>query len=172
VTFFSGFGFCCEKALFREYLEEGEFVVAGFSYGAQKALKEVLSRLEEGRRVERLQLLSPAYFDHLPKALKVREIENFMRNPDLYMRLFYRKAAYPYTGDVAPFTRRPELSQLKELLFFQWKGEELERLREAGVVLEVYIGSLDKIVPPQRVAEFFKAYGTLYQIEGVGHLLR
>jgi hypothetical protein len=42
MKFYSGFGFWNEKELFSEYLEDREFVVAGFSYGAQKALIDAI----------------------------------------------------------------------------------------------------------------------------------
>ena len=60
MRFYSGFGFWNEKELFKEYLEEGEFVVAGFSYGAQKAL---IDAVHTSKRVDKLQLLSPAFFN-------------------------------------------------------------------------------------------------------------
>mgnify|MGYP006872616152 CR=1 FL=1 len=38
MRFYSGFGFWNERELFKEYIDDNEFCVAGFSYGAQKAL--------------------------------------------------------------------------------------------------------------------------------------
>ncbi|MDX4071839.1 alpha/beta hydrolase, partial [Aliarcobacter skirrowii] len=35
-NFFSGFCFFNESSLFEEYLQDGDFVVSGFSYGAIK----------------------------------------------------------------------------------------------------------------------------------------
>jgi pimeloyl-ACP methyl ester carboxylesterase len=172
VEFFSGFGFKNEKALFKEILERGEFVVAGFSYGAQQALEYTLQKLQRSERVQKLQLISPAYFNELPKAIKLKEIQNFAKNPKLYMRFFYKKAAYPYKGDLKLFQREPELSELKALLFYDWEKEKLRRVVSSGVEIEVYIGEMDKIVDPVKTKKFFQEFGTVYCIKEVGHILR
>ena len=172
MKFFSGFGFANEWILFKEYLDRGEYTVAGFSYGAQKALGHALELHQKGERIQKLQLLSPAYFDHLPRPIKQKEIVNFAKNPKAYMRFFYKKALYPATFDIEPFTKEPTLAELKELLFFEWRGEELQKLQEAGVQIEIYLGELDKIVDASKAQEFFKEYGVSYLIKGVGHLLR
>ncbi len=171
MKFFSGFGFANEWILFKEYLDRGEYTVAGFSYGAQKALQYAL-QLYQKERIQKLQLLSPAYFDHLPRPIKQKEIVNFAKNPKAYMRFFYKKALYPATFDIEPFTKEPTLAELKELLFFEWRGEELQELKDAGVQIEIYLGELDKIVDASKAQEFFKEYGVSYLIKGVGHLLR
>ncbi len=172
MRFFSGFGFRGEKALFKEYLDFDMYNLAGFSYGAQKALQEAVKDVKEGKRVQKLQLLSPAFFNTLPKRIKLKELENFVKNKKLYMDFFYKKAAYPYRGDITPFKAEPELSALKELLFFIWRDEDLRLLKDAGVEIEVYQGDFDKIVNPKEVEEFFAPFASLYMIKGVGHLLR
>ncbi len=172
MLFFSGFGFRAEKALFREYLDSGEFVIAGFSRGAQRALVEALQKIERGERLQKLQLLATAYFDYLPKAAKHKEILTFAKNPEAYMRFFYKKAAYPAMLDLAPFKAQPTLGELKELLLFSWDGSKLARLRDLGVEIEVYLGEYDTIVDSKKCAAFFKPYATIYIIRGAGHLLR
>ncbi len=173
MKFFSGFGFANEWILFKEYLDRREYMVAGFSYGAQKALQYALQLNEKRERIQKLQLLSPAYFDHLPRPIKQKEIVSFAKNPKAYMRFFYKKVLYPATfDDIEPFTKEPTLAELKELLFFEWRGEELQKLQEAGVQIEIYLGELDKIVDASKAHEFFKEYGVSYLIKGVGHLLR
>ena len=57
--YFSGFCFADESELFSDYLENNEFTVCGFSYGAIKAFEEVLN---SDLRVDKLQLFSPAFF--------------------------------------------------------------------------------------------------------------
>jgi len=173
MRFFSGFGFKNEKPLFKEFLEEGEFNLAGFSYGAQKAFKEALNSLKEGKRVGKLQLLSPAFFNSLPPEVKKKELLSFTKNPQVYLRFFYKKALYPALElNISPFKDTPSLAQLKELLFFEWKKEELEELKDNGVELEVFLGEFDKIIKPLEAYEFFKPFGVVYYMKGVGHLLR
>ena len=68
MKYFSGFSLCNEEELFSDFLEEGEFNVAGFSFGAQNALEYVLST---DKRVDKLQLLSPAFFDYNYKIIEL-----------------------------------------------------------------------------------------------------
>lgn len=172
MQYFSGFGFRNEKVLFLEYLKRDEFVIAGFSYGAQKALQEALKRVQEGQRVDTLQLLAPAYFNYLPKAIKHKEILNFVKNQELYMRLFYKKACYPAKLDIRKFQSEPTLGELKELLLYEWKEEDLAFLQKKGVAIEVFVGTEDKIVQSSEVERFFSPYATVYLIKGAGHCLR
>ncbi len=172
MRFFSGFGFANEWILFKDFLDRGEYTVAGFSYGAQKALRYVLELYRKGERIQKLQLLSPAYFNGLSRSIKQKEIVNFAKNPGTYMRFFYKKALYPATIDIKPFIKEPTLAELKELLFFEWRGEELQELRDGKVEIEIYLGELDKIVDTSKAHQFFKEYGVSYLIKGVGHLLR
>ncbi len=172
MLFFSGFGFRNEKALFRDYLKVGDFTIAGFSYGAQRALEEAKKRVQKGERVESLQLFSPAYFNELPKPIKLKELQNFTKNGELYMRFFYKKAAYPWEGNLEPFKKEPSLGELKALLFYEWKSNDLQLLKDAGVDIEVYLGSMDKIVDSERAKEFFKPFAIIYTIKDAGHLLR
>ncbi len=172
MQFFSGFGFRAEKVLFRQYLDPGEFTVAGFSRGAQRAFLEALRKVQQGERLQKLQLLAPAYFDYLPKASKHKEILTFAKNPEAYMRFFYKKVVYPATLDITPFKAQPTLGELKELLLFTWDGSKLAQLREMGVEIEVYLGEYDTIIDSKKCAAFFKPYATIYTIRGAGHLLR
>ena len=172
MLFFSGFGFRTEKVLFREFLDFGEFTIAGFSRGAQRAFLEALRKVERGERLQKLQLLAPAYFDYLPKAAKHKEILTFAKNPEAYMRFFYKKVAYPAKLDITPFKVQPTLGELKELLLFTWDSSKLAQLRKMGVEIEVYLGEYDTIVDSKKCAAFFKPYATIYTIRGAGHLLR
>ncbi len=172
MRFFSGFGFRSEKLLFLEYLERGEFVIAGFSYGAQKALQETLRLIEEKRRVDKLQLLSPAFFNDLSKERKHKEIVAFAKNPQAYLNFFYKKALYPAKIDIAKFKAQPTLGELKELLLFEWKEEQLQRVQQSGVAIEVYLGTEDKIVDTTLAKRFFTPFAQVFTIKGAGHLLR
>ena len=86
MRFYSGFGFWNEKELFSEYLEEGEFVVAGFSYGAQKAL---IDAIDSKKRVDKLQLLSPAFFNNNPKFIKL-QLNSYKQKKKDYKRKVQR----------------------------------------------------------------------------------
>ena len=93
MRFYSGFGFWNEKELFSEYLEEGEFVVAGFSYGAQKAL---IDAIDSKKRVDKLQLLSPAFFNNNPKFIKL-QLNSYKQKKKDYVKQFYQNTKHPLT---------------------------------------------------------------------------
>ena len=70
MLFFSGFSLTREEYLFDEYLNSSSYCVSGFSYGAIKAFKDVQKRLESAKRVDTLQLISPAFFRQKIRSLK------------------------------------------------------------------------------------------------------
>ena len=66
MKYFNGFSLNGEKELFKEYLIDSEFSVAGFSYGAIEAFEYVYNGKD---RVDRLILLSPAFFKIVKRVL-------------------------------------------------------------------------------------------------------
>lgn len=80
MKYFSGFGFSGEEQLFLRFLETGEYDIAGFSYGAQLAIKEAL----KDSRVQRLTLLSPAFFQDTSNAFKKAQLAMFKKNTPGY----------------------------------------------------------------------------------------
>ena len=172
MRYFSGFGFQHEQLLFKDMLDRSEYSVAGFSYGAQRALEFALHAIEEGKRVQKLQLISPAYFNEMPKDVKHKQLVTFAKNQDAYMHFFYKKACYPASIDCSRFYAKASLGDLKRLLLYEWCKEDLQKIVESGVIVEVYVGELDKIIDPRKVEEFFKPYAQIYFIKGVGHILK
>ena len=160
MKYFSGFCLKNEKELFKEYLEEGEFVVAGFSYGAQKALDYVLTTKN---RVDKLQLLSPAFFDY-PKKIIDLNIKSFKENKDRYIKNFLKKAGFyekRYIGEC-------DEKELISLFTFDW-----EKIKEVkNVKIEVFLGEFDKIIALKKAREFFICYGDVYLIKKANHFLR
>ncbi len=160
MRFFSGFCLCNEKELFREYLEEGDFVVAGFSYGAQKAVEFVLNT---PYRVDKLQLLSPAYFSYHKKIIEMN-IKAFCKDKKSYIKNFLKKAGF---WDER-FLCDCELKDLKRLFYFDWN--KIKELRDVKV--EVFLGERDRIIDVKRAYEFFKEVGEVYYIKNANHFLR
>ena len=71
MKFYSGFSLKNEQGYFKEYMNHSDYCAAGFSYGAIKALLHVKEQLAKGRRIDVLQLFSPAFFSD--KGRKVQE---------------------------------------------------------------------------------------------------
>ena len=172
MRFYSGFGFWNEKELFSEYLEEGEFVVAGFSYGAQKAL---IDAIDSKKRVDKLQLLSPAFFNNNPKFIKL-QLNSYKQKKKDYVKQFYQNTKHPLTEkeikklNIEKYYDKTETYQLEELLNFNWGI--IEHIKNKNIDIEIFIGSEDKIIDVKKAVDFFKNYGKIYFIKGAGHLLK
>ena len=68
MIFFSGFLFQNEYSLFEKYINnslelKSDFVITGFSFGAIKALETSLQKISNGERVDKLQLISPIFYN-------------------------------------------------------------------------------------------------------------
>ena len=63
------------------------------------------------------------------------------------------------------------LEELEELLYHEWKKEELFQLREAGVTIEVYLGANDQIIEADIAKEFFQEVATVTYIKDGNHFL-
>ena len=160
MKFFSGFCLQGEKELFTDFLDESEFCVAGFSYGAQKALKYVLTSSE---RIDKLQLLSPAFFDYGEKLIKIN-LKAFKKNKKYYKENFFKKAGF-YNEKYITDCR---FEELMELFTFDW--EIIKNVKD--VKIEVFIGEYDKIIASKKAYDFFKKYAEVILIKKADHFLR
>ncbi|WP_300362102.1 pimelyl-ACP methyl ester esterase BioV [Hydrogenimonas sp.] len=172
MTFFSGFSLRNEAALFEEYLGEwrqNPYVVAGFSYGAIKAAEYVS---HTRKRVDRLLLLSPAYFLGRPKAFKKAQKIHYRKDPEAYLETFLKNAAFPSSLDLKPFLGPSSFEDLESLLDYPWPDTLFETLDEKGVKVETFLGGRDRIVDASAAHDFFRRHTTSYLFKPFGHLLR
>ena len=160
MKYFSGFCLCGEKGLFKEYLEDGEFVVAGFSKGAQDALEYVLNT---DKRVDKLQLISPAFFDYPEKMVELN-LRAFRKNKEEYVKNFLKKAGLEDFRYVCECTE----DELKRLFTFKW--EIINELKD--VKIEVFLGEFDRILALKKAYGFFKYRADVYLIKKENHFLR
>jgi len=165
MRYYSGFGFWEEKELFKEYLEDNEFIIAGFSYGAQKAL---IDAVHTTKRVDKLQLLSPAFFPKNPKFAKL-QINAYKKDKNSYIQNFLENVKYPKEINIEKYLDDTELYQLEEMFEFNWGL--IEYAKKKKIEIEVFIGEKDKIIDVKNATEFFKNYAKVYFIKDVGHLL-
>jgi len=169
MRYFSGFCLKGENELFDEFICKSELCVVGFSYGAQKALEYTLTCKE---RIDKLQLISPAFFMDKGEKFKKLQTLYFKKNPEQYCHNFLENITYPSTLDIKKYFKQDNLVELEELLSYNWDIDDLNKVKEKGVDIEVYLGSLDKIIDSLHVKNFFKEYATTYYIKNVGHTLR
>ena len=170
MRYFSGFGFGNEAELFGEWIPHGDTVVAGFSYGAQRALEYVLA---SSRRVDRLVLLSPAFFHDKNDAFVRLQLKHFKRDAAAYAEAFYANVAAPASIELSPYKSDMHLDDLQRLLTYRWEEEALRRIADRGTTIEVVLGGDDRIINAQAACDFFAPLvDATYLIKNAGHLLR
>lgn len=166
--FYSGFCLQNEQSLFEEYLINNELTLAGFSYGAIKAFEEAL---HSSKRIDVLQLFSPAFFQDKQEKFKRMQLMFFKKDAPGYCDNFLNNVVYPSSKNIEPFFRQGTYEELDELLHYVWDEEKVQALCNKGTKIEVYVGSEDKIVDANSIKEFFKPFATVYYIKECGHIL-
>ena len=169
MKFYSGFSLSNDEQLFRPYLKSSKYCVAGFSYGAIKAFRQVL---DSKTRVDRLQLFSPAFFQSRNDKFRRMQKMYYAKDKEAYLKSFFSSCFLPVQPDGSVLLTEGSSEELEELLSYEWKVDELKSLQERGIEIEVYLGSEDKIIEPQKAKEFFLPYATTYMINHAGHTLQ
>jgi predicted alpha/beta hydrolase family esterase len=169
MKYFSGFSFKNEQELFSEFLIDEEFVVAGFSYGAQKAIEYVYS---SNQRVNLLQLISPAYFND--KDIKFKRLQTlfFKKDKSQYQKNFLSNTLYPSNIDISKYIVDITLDDLESLLYYEWDKDKLKSISKRGTKIEVYLGDIDRVISYKESREFFIEDATIFTIKNSGHILR
>ncbi|MDA3909364.1 MAG: pimelyl-ACP methyl ester esterase BioV [Sulfurimonas sp.] len=171
MQFFSGFSLQNESYLFDEYLNRSDYSVSGFSYGAIKAFDYAKEQLASGKRVDTLQLMSPAFFQRKAAKFKKLQILAYTRNELIYMSQFMNGCFEPYEKKIVEHKQTTK-EELEELLSYEWDFEELQRLLDKGVKLEVYLGEKDNIIDVSGAKEFFLQVATVTYIKEANHFLQ
>ena len=169
--YFSGFCLQNDVELFKEYLEESDFNIAGFSYGAIKAFEYAICKVKKNKRVHKLQLFSPAFFQDQNKKYKRLQLMFFKKNELEYKNNFIENISKPSSINLDKYLTLGTYDQLEILLNYEWQKEDLELLIKAGVKIEVFLGSDDKIINSKNALEFFRHFSEVYYIKNVGHIL-
>ncbi len=167
--FYSGFSLQNEEELFKNYAIKNDFTLAGFSYGAIKAFQEALTT---NKRVDLLQLFSPAFFQIQEKKFLRMQLMFFKKDKISYTKEFLKNISYPSDTKVEKYFTQGAYEELDHLLSYVWKKEDLEKLIKKGTKIEVYLGSDDKIIDISKSSDFFKKYASVYYIKNVGHILQ
>ncbi|MDR0747232.1 MAG: pimelyl-ACP methyl ester esterase BioV [Helicobacteraceae bacterium] len=166
MIFFSGFGFANESALFDEWIDKIEFEAAGFSLGAIGAFERALLH---GERVERLTLLSPAFFQDRDDRFRRVQTLGFIKDSASYMRNFYALC-----GECDPkfYDRDPKRKDLEFLLNYVWQKERVAAIKNAEI--RVVLGGEDRVIDADKARDFFIDCGNVevMWIKKANHLLR
>lgn len=170
MKFYSGFSLKNEQGYFKEYMNHSDYCAAGFSYGAIKALLHVKEQLAKGRRIDVLQLFSPAFFQTKDEKFKKLQLMGYRKNSDAYLREFIKLCFSPYEKKIIEHDKN-SIEELEELLYYEWSIEELRELVDRGVRIEVYLGGKDAIIDAEGAREFFLHVATVTYIKDANHFL-
>jgi pimeloyl-ACP methyl ester carboxylesterase len=168
MRYFSGFLLDNEAEIFKEFLIDSDTTVAGFSYGACQAFEYAYNTKE---RVDRLILLSPAFFQNQKPSFKRTQLRYFKTSKDDYIKAFLQNISYPSNFSMQNYLQDGTTTQLQELLEYEWQRDKLQELQNRGVSIELFLGEKDAIIDASEAYEFFKDIVTTYYIKGVGHIL-
>jgi hypothetical protein len=168
MQYYSGFSLAHESTLFNRYLIADDFTIAGFSYGAIKAFEEVYKTT---KRIDRLQLFSPAFFQYENDQFKRLQLLSYKKDQQRYRDHFVRNITYPKKVNISGYLIEGTYHELHELMHYVWDQDKLAKLVERGVDIEVYLGEKDKIINSMAARDFFQPYATVYFIKEVGHIL-
>ncbi|WP_419769921.1 MAG: pimelyl-ACP methyl ester esterase BioV [Candidatus Marinarcus sp.] len=167
-SFRSGFCLHNEEALFEEYLEKNDFTLSGFSFGAQKVFEEAYS---SKNRVDKIQLISPAFFQNKDLKYKRMQLMFFKKDAKTYCENFLKNLLYPTHKSLEAYFSQGSYEELESLLYYVWDEKKLEELVLRGVKIEVFLGDKDKIIDASAVKAFFLPFATVYYIKNAGHIL-
>lgn len=167
--YFNGFSLQKEEELFSEYLIQSELCVAGFSYGAQKAFEYVYERKE---RIDRLILLSPAFFQTQKPSFIRTQLRYFEAGQEAYVKQFLANVTYPSSLDLSNYLKVGTKEELEALLTYTWDKQKIQEVLDRGTTIEVFLGKDDKIIDAEAAFGFFSELMTTYFIKDAGHLLK
>ncbi len=169
MKYFNGFSLQNEKELFTPYLTQSAYCVAGFSYGAQQAFEYVYHATE---RIDRLILLSPAFFQTQKPSFVRTQLRYFEAGQEAYVKQFLANAAYPSSFDLSKYLKVGTKEELEALLSYSWDKEKIQEVLDRGITIEVFLGENDKIIDAQVAFDFFRPLTTTYFMKRVGHILK
>jgi len=169
MIYFNGFALKGEEKFFSNKLIKNKFSVAGFSYGAQKAFEYAYNSTE---RIDRLILLSPAFFQNHKKSFIRTQLRYYKADEVSYTEQFLKNVTYPTDINLYDNLDTNKYEELEDLLSYVWEKEKILELIERGVSIEVFMGADDKIVNTEKNYEFFSELTTVYLFKNRGHLLQ
>lgn len=170
MKFFSGFSLQNDREFFKSFIKDTEYTVAGFSYGAILAFEHAKDMLENAKRVDTLQLFSPAFFETKSDQFKQLQLRGYKKNPQTYINKFIAGCFAPHAiKDIS--LRESDIEELEELLYYKWNLSALVELKKKGVVIEVYLGDKDQIIDTQGANNLFIEVATLTTIKDANHFL-
>ncbi|MDQ7046851.1 MAG: pimelyl-ACP methyl ester esterase BioV [Sulfurovum sp.] len=169
MKYFHGFSLENEEKLFSPYLLNSDYCVAGFSFGAQQALEYTY---ESTKRIDRLILLSPAFFQTQKQSFIRTQLRYFKAGEKAYVEQFISNVSTPSDIDLSSYLKVGLKEELESLLTYVWEKEKIKEIQDRGTTIEVFLGSEDKIIDAKATYDFFVPLATTYLLKNTGHLLK
>jgi len=169
MKYFNGFSLQYEEKLFTPYLINSDYCVSGFSYGAQQAFEYVY---HAKKRIDRLILLSPAFFQTQKSSFIRTQLRYFEAGQEAYVKQFLANATYPSSLNLSNYLKVGTKEELEALLTYHWDIKKIQEVLDRGITIEVFLGNKDKIIDAQEAFNFFLPLTTTYFMKGVGHVLK
>jgi hypothetical protein len=171
MKFYSGFSLRDEEIFFEDYINHSDYTINGFSYGAIKAFEDVKERLKSSKRVDTLQLFSPAFFQTKNEKFKKLQLMAYKKSEENYLNNFIDSCFAPYNKKKINHYQAT-YEELEKLLNYKWDLNELKNLSRNGIKIEVYLGGKDRIIDVDRAREFFLNVATVTYIKDANHFLK
>ena len=169
MTFYSGFSLLNEHHYFESYLENNDYTIAGFSYGAIAAAHDAS---QSTCRIDTLQLFSPAFFQTKSDSFKRLQLSGFHKSPQEYRNRFLESCFAPYSVHEVELDWNANEEHLRELLYFEWTAELMEPIISKGIRVEVFLGDHDRVIDVVGAREFFLPYATVTSLRTGNHFLQ
>jgi len=169
MKYFNGFSLIDEETLFLDILTPNDYTVVGFSYGAQKAFEYAYTTQN---RIDKLILISPAFFQTQKKSFIRAQLRYFEADKEAYMTQFLQNVASPSNHSLKEYLKVGTHDELESLLTYVWDTTKMQTLLSRGTSIEVFLGTDDKIINSEDALTFFSQNSTVYSIKNVGHLLK
>jgi hypothetical protein len=96
---------------------------------------------------------------------------SYRKSKDVYLNEFINACFYPYEKKIIEHSST-DISELEELLSYEWDLDALKKLQGKGVNIEVYLGSEDAIVDAKSAKDFFKEVATVTYVKKANHFLQ
>ena len=168
MKYFNGFSLQHEEKVFDDYITKGDYTVAGFSYGAQQAFDHAYTSKD---RIEKLILLSPAFFQTQKPSFIRTQLRYFEAGQEAYVKQFLSNVAYPSDINLSKYLKVGIKEELDALLTYVWDEKKIQEILDRGTTIEVFLGHEDKILDAKKAFDFFTPLTTTYLIKNVGHIL-
>ncbi len=168
MSFYHGFALADETHFFDAYRKRSDYTLSSFSYGAIKAFE---AALVSTKRIDTLQLFSPAFFQDKPEKYKRLQLMGYKKDASVYVDKFTQNCFSPLSVQPLHYGEYT-LQELDELLNYVWKAEALKALVQRGTMIEVYLGGQDKISDVKAAYDFFVPFATVTLIKNANHFLQ